>query len=220
MPILHKDIAAIREDYNKYSLSEADVLTNPIAQFEVWFKEARHAEVIEPNAMMLATQSENGFPSSRIVLLKDIKPEGFTFFTNYNSKKGESIAHNNRVSLLLFWPELQRQIRIEGLAEKVAESESDQYFASRPKGSRIGAIASPQSQVIQSRENLETAVAAVEASYQHIEEVPRPAGWGGYLVKPVLIEFWQGRSSRLHDRLAYTKTDQNTDAWTINRLAP
>lgn len=220
MPILHKDIAAIREDYNKYSLSEADVLTNPITQFEVWFKEARHAEVIEPNAMMLATQSENGFPSSRIVLLKDIKPEGFTFFTNYNSKKGESIAHNNRVSLLLFWPELQRQIRIEGLAEKVAESESDQYFASRPKGSRIGAIASPQSQVIQSRENLETAVAAVEASYQHIEEVPRPAGWGGYLVKPVLIEFWQGRSSRLHDRLVYTKTNQNTDAWTINRLAP
>src|SRR5690606_35821748 len=203
MSIIHKDIAAIREDYCKYKLDERDVLSSPIQQFERWFDEARIAEVVEPNAMVLATVGEDGFPSSRIVLLKDIKPSGFSFFTNYHSKKGRAIEKQKKVSLLFFWPELQRQVRVEGWAEKLLSEDSDEYFASRPRGSRIGAIASPQSQVLSERKALEDRVAELTAEYEETEKIERPAFWGGYLVSPLRMEFWQGRSNRLHDRIEY-----------------
>lgn len=217
MSIIHKDIAAIREDYSKSELDETQVLSNPMAQFEHWFTEAISSEVLEPNAMQLSTLKSDGFPSSRIVLLKDLIPAGFRFFTNYRSDKGEAIAEHPQVSLLFFWPELQRQVRIEGLAERVAEAVSDAYFNSRPKGSRIGAIASAQSQVLLNRSILEQQVAAVTADYADTDEIPRPKNWGGYLVKPVFMEFWQGRSNRLHDRIAYNLIDGR---WKQQRLAP
>lgn len=217
MSIIHKDIAAIREDYCKYKLDEKDVLSSPIEQFQRWFEEARHAEVVEPNAMVLATVGEDGFPSSRVVLLKDIKPSGFSFFTNYHSRKGQAMAKQKKVSLLFFWPELQRQVRIEGWAEKLLSEDSDEYFASRPRGSRIGAIASPQSQVITDRKVLETRVEELMTEYAEQENIERPAFWGGYLVNPLRMEFWQGRSNRLHDRIEYVF--QQGD-WIIQRLAP
>ncbi|HLT87485.1 MAG TPA: pyridoxamine 5'-phosphate oxidase [Sphingobacterium sp.] len=217
MSIIHKDIAAIREDYCKYKLDEKDVLSSPIEQFQRWFEEARHAEVVEPNAMVLATVGEDGFPSSRVVLLKDIKPSGFSFFTNYHSRKGQAMAKQKKVSLLFFWPELQRQVRIEGWAEKLLSEDSDEYFASRPRGSRIGAIASPQSQVITDRKVLETRVEELMTEYAEQENIERPAFWGGYLVSPLRMEFWQGRSNRLHDRIEYVF--QQGD-WIIQRLAP
>ncbi len=217
MSIIHKDIAAIREDYCKYKLDEKDVLSSPIEQFQRWFDEARYAEVVEPNAMVLATVGEDGFPSSRVVLLKDIKPSGFSFFTNYHSRKGQAMSKQKKVSLLFFWPELQRQIRIEGWAEKLPSEDSDEYFASRPKGSRIGAIASPQSQVITNRKLLETRVDELTTEYAEKTTIERPAFWGGYLVSPLRVEFWQGRSSRLHDRIEYVF--QQGD-WIIQRLAP
>ncbi|MCC2598564.1 pyridoxamine 5'-phosphate oxidase [Sphingobacterium sp. FBM7-1] len=217
MSIIHKDIAAIREDYCKYKLDEKDVLSNPIEQFQRWFADARHAEVVEPNAMVLSTVGEDSFPSSRVVLLKDIKPEGFSFFTNYHSKKGEDIAAHNKVSLLFFWPELQRQVRIVGYVEKLTQADSDEYFASRPRGSRIGAIASPQSKVIADRKILETRVEELLAAYGEDGTIERPVFWGGYLVRPVRMEFWQGRSSRLHDRIEYVFQKEE---WIIQRLAP
>ncbi|MBD1425568.1 pyridoxamine 5'-phosphate oxidase [Sphingobacterium arenae] len=217
MSIIHKDIAAIREDYCKYKLDENEVLSNPIEQFQRWFDEARHAEVLEPNAMVLATIGDDGFPSSRVVLLKDIKPAGFSFFTNYHSKKGQAMAKQKKVSLLLFWPELQRQVRIEGWAEKLPSEDSDEYFASRPRGSRIGAVASPQSQVISDRKMLETRVDELTAEYADNVTIERPAFWGGYLVSPLRMEFWQGRSNRLHDRIEYVFRQGD---WIIQRLAP
>lgn len=217
MSIIHKDIAAIREDYCKDRLNEKDVLPSPIEQFERWFSEARHAEVAEPNAMVLATIGDDGFPSSRVVLLKDITPAGFSFFTNYHSKKGKAIANDGKVSLLFFWPELQRQVRIEGLAEKLTAEDSDEYFASRPRGSRIGAIASPQSQVIDNRSVLEKRVKEVTVAHAKKQEIERPEFWGGYGVRPVRMEFWQGRSNRLHDRVEYVF---QPDGWIIQRLAP
>lgn len=217
MSIIHKDIASIRADYSKFSLDEGDVLSDPVAQFQRWFADALHAEVVEPNAMTLSTWSEEGFPSSRIVLLKDIKPDGFSFFTNYNSRKGQSMEQNNKVSTLFFWPELQRQVRIEGLVERLPAEDSDEYFASRPKGSQIGAIASPQSQVLEDRKMLERLVDNVEQQFADKDAVPRPVYWGGYLIKPVRVEFWQGRSSRLHDRIVYLKDGSQ---WVRRRLAP
>lgn len=217
MSILHKDIAAIREDYSKFSLDEKEALANPITLFEKWFAEAIAAQVAEPNAMVLGSLSADGFPSSRIVLLKDIKPNGFSFFTNYKSKKALSLANHDKVSLLFFWHELQRQVRIEGIASKLPASDSDEYFASRPKASQIGAIASPQSQVILNRSVLEEQVQLLEAQYADSQVLPRPENWGGYLIEPSYMEFWQGRSSRLHDRLAYK---QEAGEWEINRLAP
>jgi len=217
MAIVQKDIAAIREDYSKYRLDEQDVLATPIAQFQKWFDEALTAQVMEPNAMTLASHSHNGFPSSRIVLLKDIKPTGFSFFTNYESKKAEELAADDKVSLLFFWPELQRQVRIEGLVKKLPVGDSDEYFASRPRASKIGAHASPQSSVIANREILEHAVEELEATYKDEEVIPRPAHWGGYLVEPIYMEFWQGRRSRLHDRLVY---ELEAGAWKLYRIAP
>lgn len=217
MSIIHKDIAAIREDYCKYKLDEKDVLFNPIEQFQRWFEEALRAEVVEPNAMVLATIGEDGYPSSRVVLLKDIKSSGFSFFTNYHSRKGQAMEKQKKVSLLFFWPELQRQVRVDGWAEKLPSEDSDEYFASRPRASRIGAAASPQSKVISERKVLEDRVAELTAKYGKAEEVERPAFWGGYLVSPLRMEFWQGRSSRLHDRIEYVFQQGN---WIIQRLAP
>lgn len=217
MSITHKEIASIRDEYSRFSLTEADVVADPIVQFHDWFKQALMAEVLEPNAMALSTINNDGFPVSRIVLLKDIKPSGFSFFTNYESNKGKELLVNNKVSLLFFWAELQRQVRVEGMVEKLPAEESDEYFGSRPRGSRIGAIASSQSSKLVSREVLENRVAQVTKEYEGVEEIPRPSYWGGYQVKPVRVEFWQGRSSRLHDRLVYTLENED---WIINRIAP
>ncbi|MHC8950191.1 pyridoxamine 5'-phosphate oxidase [Sphingobacterium hungaricum] len=218
MSIQHKEIAAIREEYSKGNLLENDVLENPIFQFKKWFSEAISAEVKEPNAMVLSTVNQFQSPSSRVVLLKDIKDNGFSFFTNYESRKAEDMLENPKVSLLFFWQELQRQVRIEGVVSKLPSSDSDEYFSSRPRGSRIGAIASPQSQVIVNREELEAKVDLVTNEFSDLEIIPRPEFWGGYLVEPTLVEFWQGRSSRLHDRIVYELRDQAN--WLIKRLAP
>ncbi len=209
------DIAAIRTDYRQGSLDE--VSENPIKQFDTWFQEAVKGEVMAVNAMSLSTIKE-GRPANRIVLLKDFTEEGFVFFTNYQSHKGEEIAANPHVALTFWWAELERQVRIEGVATKVSAEESEEYFQSRPRGSRIGAWASPQSHPIAGREILEARVQELQQQYGGEVEIPRPEYWGGYRVAPDFLEFWQGRSSRLHDRLAYTL--QPDGAWLIQRLAP
>lgn len=210
-------IADIRKEYQFQSLSEKDVAMEPMLQFEKWWGEAVHAEIVETNAMTLATSSADGVPSARIVLLKGFTEIGFTFFTNYNSFKGQQLAENPRACLVFFWKELERQVRITGVVEKVSEKESDDYFASRPPGSRIGAWASPQSRVIEDRAWLE----AEEYNFQEKlngKVIERPTHWGGYIVKPVCIEFWQGRPSRLHDRIQYMLSESGI--WKIERLAP
>ena len=217
MAIEHKDIAAIREDYSKGSLSEDETLENPFDQFQHWFSQALDAKVVEPNAFVLSTLNAAGFPSSRVVLMKDIKSNGFSFFTNYESQKGRDMAQHAKVSALFFWAELQRQVRMEGIVEFLDGVDSDEYFASRPKGSRIGAWSSPQSQVIPNREYLEKRVYDTEQKFLDVEQIPRPAFWGGYLIKPIKFEFWQGRSSRLHDRITYIWEDGK---WSKYRLAP
>jgi len=217
MAIKHKDIAAIREDYTKGILSEAEVQSDPLAQFKIWFSQAMDARVLEPNAMVLSTISENKFPSSRIVLLKDLQQNGLSFFTNYQSQKGNDLAYCNRASVLFFWPELQRQVRIEGYVDKLSATDSDEYFISRPRGSRIGAWSSPQSAVIPDRNFLDEKVERFTTDFKDNEEVPRPDFWGGYRVNPIKFEFWQGRISRLHDRIQYTLENEK---WVINRLAP
>jgi pyridoxamine 5'-phosphate oxidase len=211
------NIADIRTDYTLKSFDEKDLLANAFEQFEIWFDEAIKAEVLEPNAMTLATISPNGFPAARIVLLKGIEANGLEFFTNYHSNKGHDLDHNNKVALVFFWPELQRQVRVVGTAQKMSDEKSDLYFNSRPLGSRIGAHASPQSKVIPSRVLLEESVKKMEALFNE-EPLLRPINWGGYVVNPISFEFWQGRSSRLHDRFIYSlQTDNN---WKIERLAP
>ena len=218
MSIQHKDIAAIREDYCLGNLSELDLLNDPIQQFKKWFDEAVKASVKEPNAMTLSTVNAQLQPSSRIVLLKDLKANGFSFFTNYLSRKGKDMMTNPQVSLLFFWQELQRQVRIEGQVVQLPEEDSDDYFLSRPISSQVGAIASPQSEIIANREILEQRVAVVNQQLHAGVNIVRPSYWGGYLVIPHKIEFWQGRSSRLHDRLEYVLNADNT--WQIHRLAP
>jgi pyridoxamine 5'-phosphate oxidase len=209
-------ISSIRRDYQLESLLETHVDPNPFNQFSTWWNEALSAEIDEVNAMALSTVMPTGMPSSRIVLLKGYDEKGFVFFTNYNSHKGEALLHHPFASLLFFWKELERQVRIQGRCEKIAPEESDEYYYSRPLGSRLGAWASPQSQIIKDREVLETK--AQELNVQYADGiVPRPPHWGGYRVVPDSIEFWQGRSSRLHDRLLYSKEDST---WTIARLAP
>jgi pyridoxamine 5'-phosphate oxidase len=210
-------IADIRKDYRLRSLSEDDADANPFRQFDTWWQEAVNSEIDEVNAMTLATASADGIPSARIVLLKSYDERGFVFFTNYNSYKGKHMDENPRACLVFFWKELERQVRITGLVEKVNEAESDEYFNSRPEGSRIGAWASPQSAVITDRQWLE------QQQHQYAKEflskpMVRPTHWGGYRVKPITIEFWQGRPSRLHDRLQYTM--QENGNWLIERLAP
>lgn len=208
-------LADLRKSYMKGSLSEEDVQPNPIDQFRIWFDQAQHAELPEPNAMTVASVDADGKPSARTVLIKEVTNEGFVFFTNYESRKGQALTANPQAALLFFWPELERQIRVEGSVEKISEKESDDYFHSRPLDSRIGAWASPQSQVISGRTQLITK--AAEYALKFALNPPRPPHWGGFRVKPEALEFWQGRPSRLHDRIQYLK---NNDAWTIQRLAP
>lgn len=211
----NEQIAALRKDYRHSELLESEVDADPIMLFHKWFKQAIEAEITEPNAMCLSTVAE-GKPESRIVLLKGIEHHGFVFYTNYNSNKGQQIENNPNVHLNFAWLELERQIRISGTAHKISEAESDLYFASRPFESRVGAIVSAQSQAIESREALEKSMSDALAKYEGTNP-PRPQHWGGYSVIPDSIEFWQGRTGRLHDRLLYTKKDQ---VWKISRLCP
>ena len=210
----------IRTDYKKGELLHSTLFENPIRQFEKWFEEAQNAQVLEPNAMTLATANADGIPDARIVLLKGLDEDGFRFYTNYNSTKGQELKENPQTCLVFFWPELERQVRITGMAYKLPEVTSENYFQSRPKASQIGAWASPQSQVIEDRTILEDNVQNLQEEYAEQEQLPKPPHWGGYIVKPYKIEFWQGRSSRLHDRLQYTLTELNPKKWTVERLAP
>jgi pyridoxamine 5'-phosphate oxidase len=210
-------IADIRKNYSQKKLSEKKANADPIQQFAKWWKQAVASEIDEVNAMTLATASSDGVPSARIVLLKDFSIEGFTFFTNYNSFKGQQLADNPKACLVFFWKELERQVRITGLVKIIDPADSDTYFHSRPEGSQIGAIASPQSQVIETREWLDTNYKELKEKLKN-KTIERPPHWGGYIIKPVIIEFWQGRPGRLHDRLQYT-LDEN-GKWKIERLAP
>lgn len=210
-------IADIRTDYKLKTLSEADVAADPIAQFGIWWQEAIDSHIDEVNAMTLATASTEGMPDARIVLLKGYDEKGFTFFTNYESAKGHQLAQNPQACLVFFWKELERQVKIIGTVTKATAADSDAYFNSRPIESRIGAWSSPQSQVIAGREIIEGHVKANTARFAN-EVITRPAFWGGYVVQPQSIEFWQGRPSRLHDRIRYTL--QASSSWLIERLAP
>ena len=211
------NIADIRTEYKRQSLSEREIEENPFAQFGKWWQDAILSNIDEVNAMTLATASATGLPAARIVLLKGYDEKGFVFFTNYESFKGMQLEENPRACLVFFWKELERQVRITGLADKVTPEESDAYYNSRPATSRIGAWASPQSRVIDSREWLEQNEKKYAAAFEKIN-IERPENWGGYRVKPVTVEFWQGRASRLHDRIQYTL--QDTGVWLIERLAP
>ncbi len=214
---MQKNIADIRRDYSFKILSEQEVNPDPIKQFGQWWEEAVQSKIDEVNAMTLATASPDGLPSARIVLLKGFSDQGFVFFTNYESYKGRQLAENPKACLVFFWKELERQVRITGLVLKTNNKESDEYFNSRPEFSRIGAWASPQSRVIENRqwidEKFNELVLKLEGT-----KIERPSFWGGYLVKPVEIEFWQGRPSRLHDRIQYSLEDSGS--WKIERLAP
>lgn len=209
-------ISHLRKEYSRARFDESDAAPDPVEQFRHWFDEAVKAELPEPNAMTLATANRAGVPTARIVLIKAFDAHGFVFFTNYASRKGREMAENPRGCLLFHWVELERQVRIEGTIEKVAEAESDAYFRERPLGSRHGAWASTQSAVIPGREVLEQKV--VQIAREMGEDPPRPPHWGGYRLKPTLFEFWQGRPSRLHDRLQYTPA--HGGGWKVERLSP
>jgi len=213
---MQKNIADIRQDYRLHSLDENDIDTDPVEQFARWWTDAINSEIFEVNAMTLATSTKDGKPSARIVLLKGYDDRGFVFYTNYESHKGNELAENPYAALVFFWKEIERQVRIEGVVEKISAAESDAYFFSRPEGSRVGAWASPQSTVIENRELLETNARYYTAKFKN--SIPRPPHWGGYRVMPLKIEFWQGRSNRLHDRIQYTKTTEGS--WKAERLAP
>lgn len=212
-----QEIQDLRQDYTAATLSEKDTKASPVSQFEQWFNEALAAKLHEPNAMTLATATTNGKPSARIVLLKGFNEHGFIFYTNYLSRKGKEITKNPQGALTFFWGELERQVRIEGTIEKLSKEDSERYFHSRPKGSQIGAVVSPQSQEIDGREALEKKWNELETEYEG-KEVPKPSFWGGYILNPQMVEFWQGRSSRLHDRILYKKVDKKS--WKKVRLAP
>lgn len=213
----HPSIAHIRREYLNEDLVEKKAPKNPLALFQKWFKEALKAEVLDVNASALATVSRKGIPSNRIVLLKGVDHQGFVFFTNYQSQKGREIAQRPVASLLFFWPQLIRQVRIDGKVEKISAKESDAYFKTRPRGSQLGAWASEQSEVVPNRAFLEKCMKALEEKYKD-KVIPRPPHWGGYRITPRSIEFWQGRPNRLHDRLRYVRKSKK--AWHMDRLAP
>lgn len=214
---MEKDLSSHRKFYNKNELLEKDIYNNPLQLFKDWFEEVEAANgVEEANAMTVSTIGLDGFPRGRVVLLKYFNETGFTFFTNYNSEKGTAIIANPNISLSFFWPNLERQVIIKGTAKKSSNTLSDTYFNSRPRGSRLGALASNQSQMIESRELLEKRLAELKTLYKG-KNIPRPEYWGGFTVSPIEIEFWQGRESRLHDRIQYKLIDNK---WIINRLQP
>ncbi|MBX7242322.1 MAG: pyridoxamine 5'-phosphate oxidase [Bacteroidia bacterium] len=213
-----EELPNLRKDYTKDFIDENLLAENPLTEFEKWFKKALESNQAEPNAMSLATVSPEGQPSVRIVLLKGLQPEGFVFFSNYLSRKGKELENNPLASLNFFWPALEQQIRIEGKVTKIPHEESNVYFQSRDRGSRLGAWASPQSQKIQNREFLLERIQAIKKQFENQEIFPKPEFWGGYLLIPHTIEFWQGRESRLHDRILYEKAGENV--WTKSRLAP
>lgn len=212
------DIAAIRKEYRLQSLNETDANAEPMRQFDRWWQDALLSRIEEVNAMTLVTATREGKPSARIVLLKGFDVNGFCFFTNYTSRKGKELEDNPQAALVFFWKELERQVRIEGHAEKLSEEESDAYFNSRPPESRLGAWSSPQSSVIASRNILDSNMAEYKNKFGE-STIPRPTHWGGYRIVPALIEFWQGRENRLHDRLQYTR-DVYSENWSRVRLAP
>ncbi len=214
---MNVDLAALRREYARQALNEDSAEADPIAQFRRWFDEALAAEVLDPNAMTLATASPAGHPSARIVLLKGFDADGFALYTNYESRKAQELEANPWAALVFWWGVLERQVRVEGQVERVAERDSDAYFGSRPRGSRLGAWASPQSRVIAGRDVLESRLEEAEARFPD-ESVPRPSYWGGYRVRPEAVEFWQGRPSRLHDRLRYRRAEEGV--WLVERLAP
>jgi pyridoxamine 5'-phosphate oxidase len=217
MALNEQEIRNLRTDYTRHSLDEQDVANHPFEQFQAWMEEAIKAEVHEPNAMHLSTVKADGRPAGRVVLLRGLDESGFSFFTNYNSDKGQQLMGKAFAALTFFWPELERQIRIEGSIVKLSDQENDDYFYSRPRGNRLGAWASPQSQPIANRQELEKLAQLLEAKYPEPQLVPRPPHWGGFRLLPDSLEFWQGRASRLHDRIRYRKASQG---WMIERLAP
>ena len=205
----------IRKQYEFSALDEKDMRLNPFEQFDIWMKEILVSQQLEPTAMVVSTVDQDFQVHSRVVLLKEFSENGFVFFTNYEGDKAKQMAFNNKISLLFFWATHERQIRIEGVVERISEQESIEYFKSRPIDSQIGAWASPQSQVVESHDYLDKRFASFREKYQ--ENVPKPPHWGGYLVRPILFEFWQGRANRLHDRFRYSK---DLEIWKISRLAP
>ena len=211
-----RNVGDLRKEYARAGLSESEADPNPVEQFRHWFDEALAANLHEPNAMTVATATRDGRPSARVVLLKSFDERGFVFYTNYEGRKGRELEENPRAALLFYWGELERQVRIEGAVSRVSEEESDAYYASRPRGSRLGALASEQSRAIEGRGALEGRISSLEAEYEG-REVPRPPFWGGYRVEPEATEFWQGRENRLHDRLLYRRGD---GGWKMERLQP
>lgn len=213
---MNQSLDSIRLEYTLATLNEEDLDVSPFTQFKNWFQQALHAEITEVNAMTLSTIDAEGQPHGRIVLLKGLENNQFIFFTNYNSTKGKDIEHNAKASLLFFWKELQRQVRIEGVLEKIPEQESTRYFQSRPRESQLGAWASNQSEVLHARYELDDRFEQLKAKYKN-KEIPKPAHWGGYALTASKIEFWQGRASRLHDRIVYVQHEGN---WNKHRLNP
>jgi pyridoxamine 5'-phosphate oxidase len=215
---MQKDLSNYRKSYEKSELNEESIDYNPLQQFQKWFYEVENTDGLEePNAMTIATIGLDGYPKSRVVLMKKYTEEGFIFYTNYKSEKGKALENNPSTCLSFFWPNLERQVIIKGNAEKIAENLSDGYFESRPIGSQLGAIVSEQSQVVASRTTMENRLKEIEKSYEG-KEIKRPEHWGGFIVKPISIEFWQGRPNRLHDRIRYTLEEDFN--WKIERLQP
>ena len=211
-------LADLREDYRRAELGEENCETNPFRQFEKWFREAQVVDLKEPNAMSLATATADGKPSARIVLLKEFSEAGFVFYTSYSSRKGKELGTNPFCALVFYWAELERQVRVEGRIEKVSREQTEAYFRRRPRGSRLGALVSNQSEVLSGRQPLEQRLKELEAVYRDREEIPTPEYWGGYCVMPSSLEFWQGRSNRLHDRLLYRRKGEAE--WQLERLSP